>query len=144
MCLNNESWSLFRIVTNIYNSVDTITSALKNGEAATIIDRFVKWNCNNHKDTILNVDGSCNGIPIRIGFGGIFRNNGGLLLSTFSSMISHSDDILLAEVTTIYHGLHMSIDMGIDDLTCYSDFLLSINLIKGVRIIIFMLSLFKT
>jgi ribonuclease HI len=46
-------------------------------------------------------------------------------------MISHSEDILLAELTTIYHGLRMAVDMGIDDLACYSDSLLSINLIKG-------------
>jgi len=46
-------------------------------------------------------------------------------------MISHYDDILLAELTAIYHGLRMAINMGINDLACYSDFLLSINLIKG-------------
>jgi len=90
-----------------------------------------KWNCDNHMGTILNVDGSFNGIPIRAGFGGIFRNNGGFFLSAFSGMISHSDDILLAELTAIYHGLRMAIDMGIYDLACYSDSLLSINLIKG-------------
>jgi len=32
-------------------------------------------------------------------------------------------------VTAIYHGLHLAIDMGLDDLICYSDSLLSINLI---------------
>jgi len=81
--------------------------------------------------TILNVDESCNGTPTRTGFGGIFHNNGGLFLSAFSSMISHSEDILLAELTSIYHGLRIAIDMKIDDLACYSDSLLSINLIKG-------------
>jgi len=114
LCLNNEIWSLFRIVTNIYNSADTITSAFENDEAATTVDRFVKWNCDNHMGTILNVDGSCNGIPIRFLRYGI-----------------PSDDVLLAELMPIYHGLRMAIDMGIDDLTCYSDSLLSINLIKG-------------
>jgi len=104
MCLNNESWSQFHIVTNIYNSAGTIASAFKNGEISTIVDRFIKWNCDNHMGTILIVDGNCNGIPIRTGFGGIFHNNGGLFLSAFSGMISHSDDILLAELTAIYHG----------------------------------------
>jgi len=79
----NETWSLIRIVTNIYNSAGTITSAFKNDEATTTVDRFVKWNCDNHMGTILNVDGSCNGTPIRTGFGGIFRNNG-----AFSSPLS--------------------------------------------------------
>jgi len=89
MRLNNESWPQFRIVTNIYNSAGTITSAFKNGETSTTVDQFVKWNCDNHMSTILNVDGSCNEIPIRTGFGGIFRNNEGLFLSAFSGMISH-------------------------------------------------------
>jgi len=60
-----------------------------------------------------------------------FLQQWGLFLSTFTGMISHYDDILLAELTAIYHGLRMAIDMGIDDLACYSDSLLSINLIKG-------------
>jgi len=81
--------------------------------------------------TIVNVDGSCNGTPTRIGFGGLFRNNWGLFLSAFSGMISHSEDILMVELTTIYHGLHMAIDIGINDLDCYSDSLLSIHRIKG-------------
>ena len=89
-CLNNETWSLYYLVSNIYNSVDTIISALKNDDAAISEDRYVKWNCNNHMDTILNVDGSCNGTPTHTGFGGIFRNNGSFFLSTFLGMISHS------------------------------------------------------
>jgi len=131
MCLNNQTWPLICIGTNFYNSVGIINSAFKNDETATSVDRYVKWNCDNHMGTILNVDGSCNGTPIRTGFGGIFRNNGGLSLFAFSCMISHYEDILLAELTKIYHGLRITIDMGIDDLTCYSDSFLSINLIKG-------------
>jgi len=38
---------------------------------------------------------------------------------------------LLAELTTIYHGLRLAKNMGINDLVCYSDSLLSINLIQG-------------
>jgi len=131
MCLNNETWSGYYLFSNIYNSVDTIISTFKNDDAVIFEDRYVKWNCNNHMGIILNVDGSCNGTPTRTSFGCIFRNNGGLFLSAFSGMISHSEDILLAELTAIYHGLRMAIDMGIDDLACYSDSLLSINLIKG-------------
>jgi len=97
----------------------------------TTFDRSIKWNCNNHIGTILNVDESCNDTPIRTGFGGIFRSNAGFFLSAFSGLISHSEDILLAELTTIYHGLRKAIDMGIDNLACYSDSLLSINLVKG-------------
>jgi len=75
-CLNNETWSLYYLVSNIYNSVDTIISAFKNDDARNSEDRYIKWNCNNHMGTILNVDGSCNGTPTCNGFGDIFRNDG--------------------------------------------------------------------
>lgn len=51
-------------------------------------------------------------------------------LSGFSRHITHSPDILLAELTAVHRGLRMTIDMGLDDLICYSDSLLSINLIS--------------
>jgi len=38
----------------------------------------------------------------------------------------------LAELSAIHQGLKLAINMGIEDLVCYSDFLLSINLISGV------------
>jgi len=38
--------------------------------------------------------------------------------------------MLLAKLIAIYHDLPIAIDMGIDDLTCYAYFVLSINLIK--------------
>jgi len=79
--------------------------------------------------TILNVDGSCLGTPIRAGFGGVIRNNHGFYLSGFTRRISNSNDILLAELTAIHRGLRLAFDMGLDDLVCYLDSLLSINLI---------------
>jgi len=36
----------------------------------------------------------------------------------------------LAELTAIHYGLRLAIDMGLDDLVCYSDSLLSTNLIN--------------
>jgi len=129
MCLNNETWSLFRIINNINNSTDAIIKSFQNNESVAQQDRFVRWNCHNHSCTILNVDGSCLGSPVRAGFGGIIQNCHGFYLAGFSGHISNSDDILLAELTAIYHGLQVAIDMGIDELVCYSDSLLSINLI---------------
>jgi ribonuclease HI len=64
------------------------------------------------------------------GFGGIIRNNHGFYLSGFSGYLNNSNDILFAELTAIYRGLRMAIDMGLSDLICYSDSLLSINLIN--------------
>lgn len=93
-------------------------------------DWLINWNCNNHPSSILNVDGSCLGTPIRASYGGVLRNSEGFYLLGFSGFIPNSNDILLAELSTIYHGMIMAIEMGIDDLICYSDTLLSINLIS--------------
>ena len=42
MCLNNETRSLYYLVSNIYNSIDTIISAFKDGDAAIFNERHVK------------------------------------------------------------------------------------------------------
>jgi len=131
MCLNNEIWSETRLITSIHNSIDTIISSFNQEDLIASPERFFKWNYDNHMCTILNVDRSCNETPIRTSFGGIFRNSAGFFLSAFSGSINHSDDILLAELTTIYHGLRLARNMGISDLVCYSDSLIFINLIKG-------------
>jgi len=64
-------------------------------------NRFIKWNNNNHSSVFLNVDGSCLGSPIRVGFGGVLRNNNaGFYLSGFSDYIHNSSDSLLSCVTS--------------------------------------------
>ena len=80
---------------------------------------------------MLNVDGSCHESPVRTGFGGILRSNVGRFISAFSGFIPSSSDILLAELTAIYHGLIVSKDLGIDELVCYSNSLLCINIVNG-------------
>jgi len=80
---------------------------------------------------VLNVDGSCLGVPPRAGFGGIIRNSAGFYLSGFHSFISTSTDILLVELTAIQRGLLIAMEMGIEELVCYSDSLLSISLLTG-------------
>ncbi|XP_024634721.1 uncharacterized protein [Medicago truncatula] len=129
MYLNNETWSMTRLCNNIHSSTDVIRSSFQRDGSAAPLDRLIKWNCNNHQGSILNVDGSCLGSPTHAGFGGLLRNNAGFYLSGFSGFIPNSTDILLAELTTIYHGLSKAIEMGVDDLICYYDSLLSINLI---------------
>jgi len=94
------------------------------------MDRYIRWNNNNHLCTILKVDGSCNGAPIRTGFGGILRTHAGSFISGFSGHIIHSEDILLAELTTLYHGLVLAIHLNYNEVACYSDSLLTVNLIK--------------
>jgi len=59
------------------------------------------------------------------------RNDACLFLASFSGFIPGSDDILLGELSAIYHGLIMAKDLGYAELACYSDSLTCINLING-------------
>lgn len=97
----------------------------------------MRWNNNNFDCVVLNVDGSCSGSPIRAGYGGIFRNSAGLFLSGFSGYLASTSDILMAELTAIHHGMLLAMDLGIDDMVCHSDSLLSIQLLTEKSIEIF-------
>jgi ribonuclease HI len=77
------------------------------------------------------VDDSGLGSPARAGYGGIIRNNSGFYLSGFSGFIRESSDIMLAELFVIYQELTLAKDLALEELICYSDSLLCINLIKG-------------
>ena len=90
---------------------------------------MVRWNSNNHNCFMLNADGSCLGSPLWAGFGGIIRNSAGLFITSFSGHLATTSDILLAELTTIHRGLLLAIDTGIDEMVCYSDSMLSIQLL---------------
>jgi ribonuclease HI len=128
---NGESWSLTRLRSNIYNSADIIKKSFQPAGSPSNSDRLVRWNSSNHSCNILNVDGSCLGIPIRAGFGGLIRNYAGFFLSGFSGFLKDSTCILLAELTAIHKGLRLASDMGMEDLICYSDSLLSVTLISA-------------
>jgi len=78
---------------------------------------------------VLNVDGSCLGVPIRAWFGGIIRNSAGFYLSGFSGFIPSSTDILFVELTTIQQGLRLAVEMDIKEMVCFSDSLLSVRLL---------------
>lgn len=129
MCIDNEQMSIHRVAANIRHSAESISLSFPTSPAAQMA-RYIQWNNNNFEGNILNVDGSCNGTPSRAGFGGLFRNSSGYYLAGFSGYIPASSDILQAELTAIYQGLIMAKDMGIADLTCYSDSLVAINTIK--------------
>lgn len=93
-------------------------------------DRFIRWNNNNLQCSILNVDGSCNGDPIRSGYGGILRDHTGSYISAFSGFINHSQDILFAELSALYQGIILAINLNYEEVACYSDSLLTVNLMK--------------
>jgi len=132
MCLNNESISLPRLASQINSSVEEIKFFFYQPSPVTAADRHVRWNNNNFNCAILNIDGSCIGSPIRAGFSGLIRNSAGFYMSGFSGFLPTSSDILQAELTAIFHGISIALDMGITDMAVYSDSLPSINLITGI------------
>jgi len=132
MCLNNETWSLNRLSFNIQNIVEVLKSSFFPRANVAPTELFIKWNNNNYPCAILNVDGSCLGSPIQANFGGVIRNNGSFFLSSSSSAILDSSDILLDELLAIYHGLILAKNLGITEFVCYSNSLHCINLINGL------------
>ena len=129
MCISNEQMSIHKVVANIRNSTDSIKQAFPSHQNVHL-ERHIRWNNDNFECSILNVDGSCIGTPVRAGFGGLIRNNAGYYLTGFSGFLPASSDMLHAELTAIYFGLSTAKDLGITPLACYSDSLLAINTIK--------------
>jgi len=125
-CLNHEVWSF-----HIYSLADVIKNALSKHGTVETIERFIRWNCYNQSCHILNVDGSCLGTPQRAGFGGLIRNYAGYYLSGFSGFIPNSEDILLAKLSAIYHGLLLARDLDITEFVCFTYSHLCLNLITG-------------
>jgi len=115
---------------NIFSMADSINTTFRKSAGAAPTPRLIRWNNNNVQCIILNVDGSCNGDPIRAGFGGVLRNHSGTCIAGFSGFISHSQDILFAELTALYQGLKLAISFNFEELACYLDSLLTVNLIK--------------
>jgi ribonuclease HI len=131
MCFNNETWSVYRLSIIINSTAEVISRCLHNNTSTSSPARLVRWNNDDHVCSILNVDGSCIGDPIRTGFGGVIRNYSGIYLSGFSGFINSPNDILFAELTALFQGLKMAIRLNFEDLVCYSDSLLAVNLING-------------
>ena len=130
MCFSNDSWSITQLCNNIQNSAVIIQKSFQPAAVSSNSDRLVRWNSSNCSCYILNVDRSCLGTPIWAGFGGLICNNAGFFLSGFSGLLQDSTCILLAELTAFHKGLRLALDMGLDELVCYSDSLLSVNLIS--------------
>jgi len=129
MCLNNENWSLACLSFNIKSILDTFKFDFPSNYIDASSDRLVKWNNNNHFDVILNIDGSCICTAIRVGYGGVLRNNASFYLSGFSKFIQDNYDIIYAKLFAIYQGLLLVNDLEIIDLVCYFDSLYCITLI---------------
>jgi len=53
---------------------NTITSCFSAHFNGASVDRFIKWNTNNHSCAIFNGDGRCLGFSVRAGFGRVIEN----------------------------------------------------------------------
>jgi ribonuclease HI len=122
--------SAVRVSLNIISAANTISYCFHNSATVPSTARLIRWNNSNYVGTILNVDGSCMGDPIRTGFGGVLRNHSGTYISGFSGFISNSHDILFAELTALYQGLTLAVSLNYEEVVCYSDSLLTVNLIN--------------
>ncbi|KAK2403585.1 hypothetical protein QL285_053005 [Trifolium repens] len=87
MFLNNETWSLSRLSFNIQAMVRTFSEPAPPASNDRLVNKYIKWNNNNYPCTILNVDDSCLGSPVRYEFDGIIRNTFGRYLAGFSGFI---------------------------------------------------------
>jgi len=127
MCLSHETWSLTRINLHIQNTTDLIKATFHTA-SVPYLNRMVCLNNNNFNCVVLNVDGSCLGTPIRVGYGGIIRNFAGFFIPGFSGFLTTTTDILMAELTAIHRGLLLAVETDIEEMVCYSDSMLSIKL----------------
>jgi ribonuclease HI len=50
-------------------------------------------------------------------------------MAGYSGSISHSQDILFAELTALYQGLRLAVSFNCEELACYLDSLFAVNLI---------------
>jgi hypothetical protein len=115
--------------------VETFRNCFSSVSNDRLVDRYIKWNNNNHSCAILNVNEGCLGSPVRSEFGGIIRNTFGHYLAGFFGFIQGSSDILLVELYAIYKGFLLAKDINIDELVYYSDSLHCVNLIKSPEVI---------
>ena len=129
MCLSHENWSIQRINYHIHSTADSI-EASSHSTSIPHSDLMVRWNNNDFNCIILNVDGSCLGDPIRAGYGGILRNSVGFYLLGFSGFITSTTDILFAELTAIHRGILLAVQLGFEEVVCYSDSMLSVKLLN--------------
>jgi hypothetical protein len=100
MCLNNETRSLSRLSFNIRDMVATSRNCFSPVSNGKLVDRYIKWNNNNHSCVILNVDDNCLSSHVRSGLDGIIRNIFGHYLAGFSGFLQWSFDSLNCMLST--------------------------------------------
>lgn len=91
-------------------------------------ERWVTWNHPDEGFVKINVDGSAHGMLNRAGFRGILRDHDGAWVARFKGFIGN-ENILLAELKAILHGIQLAWDMGYCNIICESDSQEAIRLI---------------
>lgn len=95
--------------------------------------RQISWLERDREGVILNVDGRSLGNPGPAGFGGLARHPDGAWIYGFSGHVGHSD-VLKAELLGIFNGLKISWEKGVREVTCYTDSMNAMTLIKEQQI----------
>ncbi|XP_024628661.1 uncharacterized protein [Medicago truncatula] len=128
MCISHETWFVTTILGRIYNTAASIENSCHAAHVTTL-GRQVCWNSNNYNCLVLNVDGSCLGSPTRAGYGGIIWNSAGFFITGFAGYLSTTSDILFAKLFAMHRGLLLAVEIGIEELVCYSDSMLTVKLV---------------
>jgi ribonuclease HI len=91
--------------------------------------RHVSWSRPVEGTVCLNVDGSLLNSIHTAGFGGLIRDHTGAFLGGFYGK-ADQPNILYAEIMAILHGLELCWNKGFRNVTCLSDSLQAVTLIK--------------
>ncbi|XP_045822427.1 uncharacterized protein LOC123915340 [Trifolium pratense] len=124
---------------NTHTSMGKIYSLLKSCEAAFMPPHsvavtpvnpcLVSWSPPMEGTVCLNVDGSLFGATSSAGYGGLIRDHNGVFISGFYGA-ANVRSILFVELMAVLHGLHICWESGFRRVTCYSDSLQLVNLIR--------------
>ncbi|GAU39987.1 hypothetical protein TSUD_211080 [Trifolium subterraneum] len=97
--------------------------------ATTAKPRLVTWTKPVEGTVCLNVDGSLLGATNTASYGGLIRDSNRVILSGFYGTTS-VQSILFAELMAVLHGLQICWESGFRRITCFSDSLQTVNLIR--------------
>lgn len=117
-CISHETTPTYRFSLAAYSMEKSFHICFTKPQIEHSDNRFIKWNSLNYICTISNVDGRCNDMLTRTGFGGTFRTLFGTWQSDFSRFILNSSIIFQEELWTIHKGTSLAKGISIIDLTC--------------------------
>ncbi|GAU48830.1 hypothetical protein TSUD_190600 [Trifolium subterraneum] len=129
---NNQRESTHIIMGKIYSllhSCEAVFTPPHSSMATTAKPRLVTWTKPAEGTVCLNVDGSLLKATNTAGYGGLIRDSNGVFLSGFYGTAT-VQSILFAELMAVLHGLQICWESGFRRITCFSDSLQIVNLIR--------------